>query len=493
MNKSVKRNYIFNLVYQLLLILIPIISIPYLSRVLLEEGVGIFSYSESIVSYFTLFAILGSTTYAQREVGKVQNSVEDRSRVFWEIFLIRLFMTVISLAAYSVYLSLLGTNFIISLIFGLNIVNVLFDITWFYQGIEEFGKVAIFGLVSKILDFAFIFIFVKQQSDLWIYTLGKCGFLLLGNVGLWILLPKKLCKTNKVKPFKHVKTILAFFIPTIAIQVYTMLDKSMIGWITGSSAENGYYEYAEKIIRLSITVISALSTVLIPRIAKAHADGDTQTVQSLVSNAVSYVWLIGIPLMFGFLAVSDVLVPIYLGENFEKSILLMNVFSPLILFVGMANIIGLAFLIPINKQFVNIISIVVAAVINVILNCILIRYYASVGAAISSVIAEGIGITIQCTYVFKKKLFSFKRFIMCSIRNWISGAIMFVVLFLLKYYLLPVAVWSLIVLIVTGIVVYFALLFVLRDKFLMDAVKKAISILKHKQSNDEEDVSSVDE
>lgn len=481
MAKSIKKNYIFNLTYQLVLILIPLISIPYLSRVLLEDGVGIFSYSESIVSYFTLFAILGSTTYAQREIGKVQNDTEARSRIFWEIFIVRLVTSVIATAAYGVYIIFLEQNFVIGLIFVLNIVNVLFDITWYFQGIEEFGKVAAFGLVFKLLNFAFIFIFIKAQSDLWLYTLGKCGFLLIGNIGLWSLLPRKIVKVKGINPLRHIKPILIFFIPTVASQVYMMLDKSMIGWFTGSSAENGYYDYAEKIIRISLTVIYALSTVLIPRVSKAHAEQDNETVKTLINKAISYVWMLAVPLIFGFIAVSDVFVPIYFGENFLKSALLMKIFTPLILFVGMASIIGVAYLIPINKQSVYIISVTVAAACNVVLNCILIPRYASVGAAISSVAAEGIGVIIQCAYVFKKKLISAKSFFLSSIKYWISGEIMFAILIVLRIFT-PIAVWSLIVQILTGVVVYFLCLFILRDGFFLYSLRKVLSIFKRKRN-----------
>ncbi len=464
------------------MIVIPLISIPYLSRVLLEDGIGVYSYSESIVSYFTLVAVLGSTTYAQREIGKVQNNVEERSRLFWEIFIIRLLASIIAIGGYSIYLCFQSDNLLIALIFGLNIFNVLFDLTWFFQGVEDFGKVTAIGFVFKLLDFAFIFIFVKQQSDLWIYVIGKCGFVLLGNICMWLFLPKYLCRVKNLKPFKHLKTILVFFVPTVAIQVYTILDKSMIGWFTGNASENGYYDYSEKIIRMSITIISALTVVLIPRISKAYAENNMDNVKCLVNNAVSFVWLLALPLMFGFLSISDILVPVYLGENFMKSVLLMNIFAPLILFVGMANIIGVAFLISIDKQNVYIIFVIISAIVNIILNLILIPKFASVGAAISSVIAEGIGITLQIVYVFKKKLLSPKFFFSSSIKSLISSVIMFAVLYLLKIFVFPVAIWSLIVLTIIGILLYFISLLILRDKFLLNGIRQGLRLIKTKFS-----------
>lgn len=472
MAKSVKKNYIFNLIYQLIVLLIPLISIPYVSRVLLEDGVGRFSYSESIVSYFVLFAVIGSTTYAHREIGKVQDDAEGRSRLFKEIFLIRLFMSIIALAGYGVYLALVKTDFIINLIFTLNIVNVVFDITWFFQGVEDFGKTVIFGLVSKILDFAFIFIFVKSPDDLWLYTLGKCGFLLLGNMGMWALLPKYIVKCGSVRPFRHFKIILVFFVPVIATQIYTVLDKSMIGWFSSSAAENGYYDYAEKIVRMALTVITALGTVLVPRISRAYSENNSEQIDSLIKRATSFVWMLSVPMIFGIIAVADVFVPVYLGEHFGKSALLMQIFSPLVLFVGMAQIFGVSFLIPIGKQNVNLMAVVIAAVINLCLNLILIPKFFSVGATIASVTAEFIGVSIQLGYVFHKKLFGIGKFFGSSVKYIVSGALMFAVLMLLKT-VLPVNVIGLVALIVSGVAVYFIVLLILRDKFFTESLGKA--------------------
>ena len=472
MAKSVKKNYIFNLIYQLIVLLIPVISIPYVSRVLLEDGVGRFSYSESIVSYFVLFAVIGSTTYAHREIGKVQDDAVSRSRLFREIFLIRLIMSLIALAGYSVYLALVKTDFTVNLIFALNIVNVVFDITWFFQGVEDFGKTVIFGLVPKLLDFAFIFIFVKSPDDLWLYTLGKCGFLLLGNMGMWALLPKYIVKCGSVRPFRHFKIILVFFVPVIATQIYTVLDKSMIGWFSSSAAENGYYDYAEKIVRMALTVITALGAVLVPRISRAYSENNSEDIDNLIKRASSFVWMLSVPMIFGIIAVADVFVPVYLGEHFNKSALLMQIFSPLVLFVGMAQIFGVSFLIPIGKQNVNLIAVVIAALVNLSLNLILIPKFFSVGATIASVAAEFIGVAIQLGYVFYKKLFGIGKFFGGAVKYIISGALMFAVLILLKK-ALPVNVTSLILLIFAGVASYFIVLLILRDKFLTESLGKA--------------------
>ena len=477
MAKNLKKNYILNVTYQILVLIIPLVTIPYLARMLQPEAVGILSYSESIVSYFSLLAAFGTSVYAQREIGKAQDSPEARSKVFWEIQIVRTISSLFAIAVYIGYVYIVNTNFVVCLVLTLEIFNVLVDITWFYQGLEDFRLVVVCGLVARILNLAFIFIFVKSPDDLWLYALSKCGITVAANLIMWVPLRRYLCRVKGVKPFKHLKTIISFFIPAIASQVYMILDKSMLGWMTSTRVENGYYEYADKMVRISIVVISSLAAVLIPRVSKAYAEGDNETVQSIVYRAIRFVWLIGIPIMAGFIAVADVFIPVYLGEGFEKSATLMKIFAPIIVIVGMANIVGVSFLIPINKQNVYLVSVVVAAVINLILNFILIPEFYSVGAAISSVLAEFISICIQFIYIFKKKLLNAKNVFLPATKYAIAGIIMFAAIYLLKTFL-PINVYALLLLIAAGVIIYFAVLLLLRDEFLLDFIKKFFSAMK---------------
>ena len=235
--KSIKRNYVYNVVYQVLAIIVPIITMPYVSRVLNAEGIGLYSYGSSIASYFVLAATLGTTVFGQRAISYVQGDIEARSRAFWELFIFRLISTAIALAAYAaVFFAFLKDNGTMYLILALNVVNVATDISWFFQGIEEFGKIVIRNVVFRILNLAAIFIFIKTASDLYKYVLIVVGFTTASNLSLWFMMKGNVCRVKGIKPFRDVKEILQFFIPTVATQIYTVLDKSMIGWFTGSDA-----------------------------------------------------------------------------------------------------------------------------------------------------------------------------------------------------------------------------------------------------------------
>ena len=192
-NKSIKKNFIYNLVYQLMMLVSPLVVTPYVSRVLGVDNVGLYSYADSMVAYFALFAVLGTTTYGQRAISYVQEEKEARSRAFWDIFLLRLMMSAVTLGAYVGYAFLFAReHLVITLIFSLNVINVIFDITWFMQGMEEFGKTALRSVLFRFACIAAIFLFVKDRGDLPLYALFMTAFTVLGNISLWLYLPKYL-------------------------------------------------------------------------------------------------------------------------------------------------------------------------------------------------------------------------------------------------------------------------------------------------------------
>ncbi|MBO5328160.1 MAG: flippase [Clostridia bacterium] len=476
-NKSIKLNYIFNLAYQLLLIVVPLVTAPYLSRVLTPNGVGTYSYTFSIVSYFVLFATLGTTTFGQRAIGYTQDNVEERSRAFWETFIFRTITSVFTLAVYFVVFCVIGSeNVAIYAVFALNIVNIIFDISWFLQGMEEFGKTVLGNAVCKILSVVCIFLFVKDSSDLVIYAAIMMGFTLLGSMQMWVFLPKYISKVKGINPFRSIKDILQLFVPTIAIQLYTVLDKSMIGWFTETNEQNGFYEQSEKIVKIALTVVTSLGAVMIPRIAHMFKTGETEKVKEFLYTSYRFVWMISIPICFGLFVVSDVFVPVFFGEGYEPCILLIKIFCPLIIFIGISNVTGLQFLVPTGKNNVFTLTVAVGAVINLILNLFLIPRYFAVGASIASIIAEFCVTVCGFIYVAKTKAYKILPILISSWKYWIAAAIMFLVLYFVKP-LFNVSVLSLVLLILIGIAVYFISLLALVDKFLIDAIKRAFSVI----------------
>ena len=223
MKKSIKKNYILNLIYQITLVIVPLIVTPYVSRILLSDGVGKYSFSFSLITYFTLFATFGFETYAQREIAKYQDDKVNQTKAFWEINICRLIPIFLSLA---VHLALFLTNVYgeystLMLILSINIVAVALDVAFFFQGNEEFGKLVTRNVLLKILGTILIFVFVKEKSDLGIYTLINSLIILFSNVSLWPALKKKLTKVSfkGLKPLSHLKGSFLLLIPALAISL----------------------------------------------------------------------------------------------------------------------------------------------------------------------------------------------------------------------------------------------------------------------------------
>ena len=246
MRKSILKNYVYNLAYQIITLLTPFITTPYLSRTLGPEGIGIYSYTTSIVSYFIILASMGVSDYAQREIAYHQGNRYLQSRTFFEVIGIRNLLVFISFFCYYLFLTQVESNHTIYWIQSINILAVLFDITWFFQGLEEFGKIVFRNLIVRIINIGAIFIFIHTPSDLNKYVFLLAVMNILSGLSIWVYLPQYIVRVqwSDIYFFRNFFIIIQMFLPQIAIQVYTVLDKTMIGVITDLPAENGYYEQA---------------------------------------------------------------------------------------------------------------------------------------------------------------------------------------------------------------------------------------------------------
>lgn len=471
--KSIKKNYLLNLCYQILLLITPLITTPYVSRTLGADGIGTVSYAESIVSYFTLFATLGITTYGQREISYVQDSVEKRSKVFWNTKILEFFTSGCVFLVYVVF-CIFNDSTPLYFLFSFNILAVFVDLTWFFQGLEEFGKIVIRNSIIRIISILYIFIFVKTKNDILVYAFGLIAFAFLGNLSLWTYFPKYITKISKkdIHPFRLLPTVMTLFVPTIAIQVYTVLDKTMIGIITQCSFENGYYEQALKISRTILTLVTALGTVMIPRVGHYFELGDTNEIKRLMYRSYRFVWLFGIPLCLGLICVSSNFVPWFFGPRYDKDIILLKILALSVLAIGINNVTGMQYLIPTKRQNIFTFTVIFGACVNFVLNCIFISLWQSVGAAIASVVAETSIAVIQLIIV--RGELSPLRVIKEGVHYYIAGLIMFGVAYILGNALSPSILHTGIIVIV-GAVIYFAVLFIVRDQFFISNVKNIVN------------------
>ncbi|OBZ33320.1 oligosaccharide flippase family protein [Megasphaera sp. DISK 18] len=471
MSKSVSKNYIYNVSYQLLLLITPFITTPYLSRVLEPAGIGTYSYTYSIVSYFILLASLGVADYAQREIAYQQDDPHLQSRTFYEVTLIRFLLVGLSLCIYYFVVSSFSDNHLIYWYQALNILAVLFDISWFFQGLEEFGKIVLRNFIIKFASVICIFVFIHQPEDLnkFVILIGMMN--ILSGISIWLYLPKYLVPVprQEIKAFRNFSIIIQMFLPQIAIQVYTVLDKTMIGVMTGSPLENGYYEQAEKVVKLSLTIVTSLGTVMLPRIAYAYAHKDYETIRTNMMRSYRFVWFLTLPMFCGFIAVSNNFVPWFFGPGYDKVVPLMQILSGLVIAIGLSNVTGIQYMLPTNQQNKLTLTVICGAVVNFVLNLVLIPMMQSIGAAIASIIAEITVTAVQ--FYLVRQVFSISQIIRSSSKYLLSCLIMFAATYSLSHYLAPSIVHTVLI-VAVGSCLYFSFLYFFKDPMLIMAIDK---------------------
>ena len=385
-----KKNFIYNTVYQILILLLPLITVPYVSRILGAEGIGIYSYTYSIVYYFILISMLGLNNYGNREIAKIRDDKEKLSKEFCSIYAFQLITSTIMIITYLLYIFIFDNKYkMIAIIQTIYVISSVFDINWFFFGIEKFKLTITRNTLVKVLSLILIFTFVKTPSDVWKYTIILAGSTLLSNIFLFTFLRKyvKLVKINKKDILKHLKPNLILFLPVISVSIYKIMDKIMLG-IISTVAEVGYYENAEKITQVPNAIITALGTVMMPRVTNMLSNQQEDKVKEILDKSMPFAMFMTFPMVFGIIAVSNDFSIIFFGSEFEKCGLLIQLLSITTIFLAWGNVIRTQYLIPKEKDKEYIISAVIGAIINFVMNFIFIPKYASIGACIGTITAE---------------------------------------------------------------------------------------------------------
>ncbi|MDO4987069.1 MAG: flippase [Candidatus Saccharibacteria bacterium] len=475
--KSLTKNFIYNLLYQILILIIPLVSTPYISRVLGAENIGIYSFTLSIATYFVLFGTLGTSTYGQREIAYVAHDKEKYSKTFWEIFILKLGTMTFSLLTFFLFFVLGNSEYnIYYAILTIEIVGSLLDISWLFQGLEEFKKTVLRNAIIRLVGFALLFVLVKTPADLPIYFAIHVASTFFGNFSLWFYLPKFLSKVNfkSLNPLKHLKNTIVLFIPQVAIQVYTVLDKTMIGAIITDKSEVGYYEQSQKLVKVLLAVVTSLGIVMASRIAKYYAAGKKRETEKAMYKSFRVVFLMGMPIMAGLMVTAPTFSPLFYGEGYDAIPLLLRIISPILIFIGMSNVIGIQYLLPTKKQTEYTASVISGAAVNFIANLILIPKLGAVGASIGTVIAEFTTTAAQLYFV--RKDFQISKIIFSSF-IYIFASIIMVAVCLLIGNFVTVPFYKLIAQVVVGALSYGLVLVIFRDPLILEFISKVKSKL----------------
>ncbi|WP_302652648.1 flippase [uncultured Clostridium sp.] len=388
---QVVKNFLYNVSYQLLVIILPLITVPYVSNILGAEGIGNYAFTYANMQYFVIFGMVGITLYGNRQIAYVRENKENLKNTFYSIYTLQLITTTISFVLYLIFTLVFnnGDYKWLYIVQGINIIASMADISWLFMGLEQFKKTVVRNTIVKLVSLASIFIFVKSSNDTVIYTLILALSALIGNLTFWFYVAKAIgFKSIKISGLNlHLKASLALFIPQIAIQIYVLLDRTMLGTIT-DTIQVGFYENSQKIVKIVLTLVTAIGTVMMPKIANTVASGDMKKVKYYIKNSFFFVSSLSIPLMFGLMGVAPELSPWFFGNNFVGIEKLIVISSLIILAISWSNVLGMQLLVPLNKTKEFTISVTSGAIINFILNLVLIKRVGATGACISTIIAE---------------------------------------------------------------------------------------------------------
>lgn len=398
---KLKQNFIYNTIYQFLLISIPLITTPYISRTIGAEGIGAYSYSKSIAYYFFLFAMLGLNNYGNRTVAMNNKNRSLLSYTFSSIYFMQLITSVIAI---SLYICCCYFNNDITLwIQLLYVISAAFDINWFFYGIEEFKLPVLRSTLIKLISFVSIFIFVKNSSDTWKYILIMTLEILMTQLIIWPFLNKyvDIVKVKFIDIFRHYKPNLILLVPVLTLSLYRVLDKVMIGYFS-TITQVGYYENIDKIISVPLTIINSLGVVMLPRISNLISQGSVKSTNKYLKYSFLFAFFIVGSIGMGMIAVADYFIPLFYGEGFEACIPLLYVLMISVLFISIANVIRTQYLLPYKKDKTYLFSTIIGSIINIIVNAILIPTHGALGAAIATSITEFIVMYIQYRFILKQ-------------------------------------------------------------------------------------------
>ncbi|GAP02343.1 PST family polysaccharide transporter [Fructobacillus pseudoficulneus] len=476
---QVAKNYLYNAAYQLLNIIAPIITLPYLARVLGKNGVGVASWTNSLVTYFLLIASLGIVTYGSREIAYVHKNESLRQKKFWEIQTIHFIAGFVALILYIAFIYAGGAfnhrihqNELFLWYQIWVIFSGIFDISWYFIGLEDFKKTVLRNMMIKLAMTVLIFVVVKTPNDIGAYILLLALSQVFGNLSMWFYLighfhlPK--LKNLNLKPHWH--PVFMMFLPTIATQIYLQLNKTMLPFITGATASSGIYDNADKIIKVCLALVTSVGMVMLPRMSAHYAAGEHDQMKKAIHSSMDFVSAIAVPLAFGIAAVGPTAMLWFLGKSWGDVGSALVLLTPIIVFIGWSNVIGNQFLIPTKRLSEYTWSVTFGAILNVFLNFFLIFLWGVEGAAVATAISEFAVIAYQL--VVTRKDMNVMAHFKGVWRYLLAGVLMyFAVNVFVKTH--SVGIKSTLMEAVIGVLVYAIALFILRAPILKKLLDRA--------------------
>ncbi|KFL89047.1 Membrane protein involved in the export ofO-antigen teichoic acid lipoteichoic acid [Lactiplantibacillus plantarum] len=463
------RNYFYTAGYNLLILLTPLLTVPYISRVLGPTGVGINATTNSIITYFLLFGTVGITIYGNREIAFIRDNRGQRSQTFWEIEILQLLTISCAYLAFLVFLFFEHQLQIYFFYQSFYIIAGAVDISWYFMGLEDFKKTVLRNMLVKIASVIAIFAFVKTRQDTGIYILILASSQVLGNLTLWPYLRHSVERPNwrQLNLFRHLRPSLALFVPQIATTVYLALNKTML-WQMDSLTAAGFYDYSDKLIKLVLALVTATGTVMLPHIANLFMKQQLERVKQYLYMSFDFVLAIAIPMALGVAAVATTLAPLFFGRAFGAVDRLLMIEAPVIILIGMSNVLGQQFLLPTKQTKTYTISVTIGALVNIACNIPLIWFWGVAGAMCATLISE-VCVTGYQLFITRHVLHAQSLF--TGIWKYtLAGGLMFTFVFRLNV-TMTASYLNLCLQIGVGVLLYLGLILLLQPPVLRNAIK----------------------
>ncbi len=483
-NNSLKLNTIFNAIYQILALLVPLVTTPFVSRMLGPESIGQYSFYFSIVSYFTLIAAFGFNDLGTKEIAETRDDKIKKTNVFFSLLISKLLFGVLVIGVFLIYVFVASNDlntFICYLCLGLYILATILDFTFFFQGEEKFIGICLRNIATRVFTLVLIFVLIKSSEDLRVY----CLILGVGQLFASLIMCFGFRRNTFTKiilkdlhPLRYIKLAFPYFIPALSVSLFTYLNQVLLGAMNVSDAENGYYGMAVKIAQILSVLAGSISIIMFSRISYLIQKNNIEEVKHKIRQTFSAFWILSIPLFLGIYAVCDIFVPIFLGPGYDKVVILIYILAPQIVFGPLNGLYGYLYFRPYNKIWIQTAIIFASSIFNIVLAVILIPSYESIGTSIGKVCAEFV--QLPFLIYFSRKFINAKETFKESIKPLISGSIMFVVVFLSDYLLGGIIlnkIILLIILIFEGSLIYYIFEIVLKDYLVFNTTKQILNFV----------------
>lgn len=425
---NLKMNLLYNILYRISGIVIPLVTIPYVSRILGAENTGIYSYTFTIAWYFVIVGCFGFENYGNRQIAMVKDNQIKLNKTFSSLFRLQVITSLVAILGYMVYLEFFCTQYQqMSELSILYVLSAFFNISWLFYGLEQFKKTALRTMFVRFSGLILILCFVKTQDDLWKYVLILAAMELLNQVILWTNLKSyvKFVKVPINEVLSHFKGCSILFVPVLLINIYRMMDKLMLGNISTMS-EVGFYTYANKITEMPFHVITAIGIVMLPRMTNIVAKGGQEESKKYIESTLCFNTVFTCAIAFGLMAVSKDFSVLFFGREYIRCAELICIMAPMLIVRAWANVMRTQFLMPNHKDKEYVISLIIGVSVNLILNSIAIPHFGASGAAVATFIAE---VSVAITQIlFTAQDLPIRKYLLSNLPFLAFGAVMWGVL-----------------------------------------------------------------